>query len=622
MPLKKTKLHTNNQPWITPEFITLIKRRQEAFAQKKMTEFRQYRNLVNRERKRLRDNYFSMKVIHLKGTKPAVWWRELKRISGMQPNSNNENIFTQLKFDEDDYQGNPEEIANRINEAFLQPMREYEPLSSNPFNNGEFGPDLETFELTELDTYNLLRRINPRKASGPDGIPNWLCKTYAEILAKPVCNIINSSFDEHRLPSMWKHADIIPVPKVKPATDVNKHLRPISLTPSISKVAEEFVITKYIAPAIMNTLDPDQYGAIPKSSSVLALISMIHEWSQATDKSGATVRVTLFDYRKAFDLVDHSILIKKLQNMTSLPRKVCSWITDFLSNRYQRVKLADALSSWRHVPSGVPQGTKLGPWLFLLMVNDLRVNSISTWKFVDDTTISEIIPKNSLTHTQSAATSVEKWSADNKLHLNAEKCKELRIDFKRVHQEFDPIKVDNVPLKIVDHAKILGLIISNSLQWNLHVDHVIKKANKRLYCPVQLKRANVPEADIVNFYCTCIRPTLEYASQVFHHSLPKYLSDDLERVQKRSLAIIYRGQPYSESLQQSGLNALSVRRQTLCEKLFLKISTDSDHKLHALLPPKHQAKYNLRHKRLYDLPMANTNRFRNTFVPSMIYYNN
>ena len=103
----------------------------------------------------------------------------------------------------------------------------------------------------------------------------------------------------------------------------------------------------------------------------------------------------------------------------------------------------------------------------------------------------------------------------------------------------------------------------------------------------------------------------------------KYLSDDLERVKKRALATIYRGQPYSESLQQSGLNSLSVRRQTLCEKLFLKISTDSDHKLvHPLLPPKHQAKYNLKHKRLYDLPMTNTNRLRNTFVPSMIYYNN
>jgi hypothetical protein len=138
----------------------------------------------------------------------------------------------------------------------------------------------------------------------------------------------------------------------------------------------------------------------------------------------ATVRITLSDYRKAFYLVVHSILIKKLQNLTSLPRKVCSWITDFLSNRYQRVKLADDPFSWRpHGPLStvVPQGYTLSPWLFLLTVNDLRVNSIRTWKFVDDTTISEIIPNNFLTHTQFAATSVEECSADNKLHLNAEK---------------------------------------------------------------------------------------------------------------------------------------------------------------------------------------------------------
>ena len=130
-------------------------------------------------------------------------------------------------------------------------------------------------------TCNLLRRINTPKANGPDGRPNCLCKTYAEILAKPVCNIINSSFDEQILPSMWKHGYIFPFLKVKPATDVNKHLRPIYLTPSISKVAEEFVITKYIAPAILNSSDQDQYWATPMSSSVLAIISMIHEWSKA-----------------------------------------------------------------------------------------------------------------------------------------------------------------------------------------------------------------------------------------------------------------------------------------------------------------------------------------------------
>ena len=132
-------------------------------------------------------------------------------------------------------------------------------------------------------------------------------------------------------------------------------------------------------------------------------------------------------------------------------------------------------------------------------------------------------------------------------------------------------------LEVVDHAKILGLVISDSLQWNHHDNYIIKKANKCLYGLIQLKRAKISEKDIVNFYCTCIRPTLEYASQVFHYSLPKYLSDDIKRVQKRSLAIIFRGQPYSESLQQSRLTSLFERREELCESLFSKITSDSNH---------------------------------------------
>ena len=356
-------------------------------------------------------------------------------------------------------------------------MQNYQPQSHNPFNNDQFGPDLETFEPTEYYTSNLLRKLNPRKACGPDGIPNWFFKTFAEILAQPVCEILNTSFDEQKLPPSWKHADIIP----KPVTDVNKHLRPISLTPAISKIAEEFVIEKYVAPAIFKIMDPNQYGAIPKSSSVDALISMVHQWSQATDKSGDAVRrvhLCLFDYKKAFDLIDHNILVRKLQRL-SLPRKVKSWIADFMSNRHQRLKLADAHSSWKHIPSGAPQGTKLGPWLFLFMVNDLSASDSSMCKFVDSTTISDVVSKNHRSLIQSAATIVENWSVDNKLQLNPEKCKELRIDFKRDNQDFDAINNDNVSLEVVDHAKVLGLIISDSLQLKHLVNHTTKKAEGR-----------------------------------------------------------------------------------------------------------------------------------------------
>ena len=115
--------------------------------------------------------------------------------------------------------------------------------------------------------------------------------------------------------------------------DIQKELRPISLTPCVSKVAEEFVVDGFVKPAVMNILDDNQYGAIPNSSTTIALISKPHSWSLGTDGNGATVRTLLLDYRKAFDLIDHSILVRRLRNQCKLPASIFNWIIDFLSDR-------------------------------------------------------------------------------------------------------------------------------------------------------------------------------------------------------------------------------------------------------------------------------------------------
>ena len=150
---------------------------------------------------------------------------------------------------------------------------------------------------------------------------------------------------------------------------------------------------------------------------------MIHEWLQATDGNSASVRVFLFDYRKAFDFIDHGTLAAKLKEV-EIPNSIVNWILDFLSYRSQRVKLSrECLSEWGAVPAGVPQGTKLGPWLFLLMINDLLTPSalFGMWKYVDDTTLSEKVPKGQQSRAQEAVDHVSNWSAENLFQLNLEK---------------------------------------------------------------------------------------------------------------------------------------------------------------------------------------------------------
>ena len=156
-----------------------------------------------------------------------------------------------------------------------------------------------------------------------------------------------------------------------------------------------------------------------------------------------------------------------------------------------------------------------------------------------DTTLAEDVPKSGNSSIQCSVTEVEQWSRRNKLHLNADKCKELIIDFKKSKHRFNSISVDSKELESGDYAKILGVTIASTLQWNYHIHEVIRKANKRMYFLILLKRARVPINDIVSFYTTCIRPVLEYCAPVFHHALPAYLSDELERVQKRALSIIF-----------------------------------------------------------------------------------
>ena len=312
LPLRSKTIHSRDPPWVNPAVKNIIRRRQRALAENNQPMFRFLRNRVNRERKFCRQRYYDSKVSQLKECKPSAWWKDVKKLSGISSavRESDELMRSLQHISEESLSAS--DLANLINDTFLSSMQDFTPLSAETFHLPQDYSTAQPFAVTAYVVYLQLASINPRKASGPDGIPAWLLKENEDLLSDTVTDITNCSFVESRLLPSWKSADTVPIPKQKPIRDVNKHLRPISLTPVLSKVAEEFVVAENLRPSILKKIGHNHFGAIPESSTTHALISMVHSWTKHTDGTGSTVRLVLFDYRKAIDLIDHALLARKL----------------------------------------------------------------------------------------------------------------------------------------------------------------------------------------------------------------------------------------------------------------------------------------------------------------------
>ena len=237
MPIKEKRICTSDAPWMTEKLKSNIRKRQKSLKKGNQDAFKYYRNQVNRERKRCRQVYYRNKVENLKHTKPNDWWSAVKKICGMSPLYKPE-LRLNLQIEMFDNM-NGHEIANTINKMFLEPLNDFQPLNSINFTNTHenIHTPYNSLHVSEEDVYEVLKSTNPFKASGPDNIPAWIYKQFAEILSLPVSIILNSSYEEQKLPSVWKTSNVVPIPKTTPVETVNKHLRPIALTPIISKVA-------------------------------------------------------------------------------------------------------------------------------------------------------------------------------------------------------------------------------------------------------------------------------------------------------------------------------------------------------------------------------------------------
>ena len=187
------------------------------------------------------------------------------------------------------------------------------------------------------------------------------------------------------------------------------------------------------------------------------------------------------------------------------------------------------------------------------------------------------------------------------------KSAQLLFQFHRNRIPFDKINLSTGYPNLVRQAKILGVTVRDDLRWSTHIFNIIKKANKRVFVIVQLKRAKIP-----------LRPVLEYACEVFHFALPKYLSDNIERVHRRITSIIFPGLPYSERLEKANLTLLSDRRRHACLKLFNQIIKDPAHKLSSLFPARSSITHDIHNIRDFQAHVIKTDRFLKTFIPSCI----
>ena len=280
LPLRSKAIPSRDPPWINSGLKDLIRQRQRALAENNQPMFRFLRNRVNRERKICRWRYYDSKVSQLKECKPSAWWSGVKKLSGMSSAvRDSEELMRSLQHISEESLS-ALDLANLINDTFLSPMQDFTPLSAESFQLSQDHSTEQPFVVSTHAVYLQLVSINPRKASGPDGIPAWLLKENADLLSDTI------SFAERRSPPSWKSADTVPIPKQKPIKDVNKHLRPILLTSILSKVAEEFVVADYLRPSILKKIGDNQFGAFPKSSTTHALISMVHSWAKHTDGTG------------------------------------------------------------------------------------------------------------------------------------------------------------------------------------------------------------------------------------------------------------------------------------------------------------------------------------------------
>ena len=530
-PLKKCnkkQINKKNKPWINDRILKMIRLKERYFHAFKSNPLEhgykllhnRFRNRITREirqaKKDYYKNYFHNNLNDMKKT-----WTGINELVNIR--SKNRVTISQINYKGKTLNDNTD-MANAFNDFFTNvgPNLDAEiPICQKP--NGStlyLSPRIpRSIFISPTDSYeikDIISNLDDTKSSGPSPIPTKLLKLAADELSTQLADICNMSFLEGSFPDKNKIAEVIPIHKKGSTEDTNNY-RPISLLSIFSKIMEKLMATRlrdYLD--LLSIIYPKQFGFRPGFSTSHSLVDITETIRGTLEKKKYGCGIFI-DLKKAFDTVNHKILLQKLEHY-GIRGNTLLWFKSYLTNRKQYVNLNGTKSDTKEITCGVPQGSVLGPLLFLLYINDLPNISekLTFFLFADDTNI--YFESDNLDNLQKIINKELKklyeWLCINRLSLNISKTNFVIFHAKNKPLHPITILINNKAIEEADHVKYLGVIIDSQLTFRRHMEEVSKKISRSIGVLYKL-RPFVSQKILVNVYYAIIYPFLLYGVELW-----------------------------------------------------------------------------------------------------------
>lgn len=579
-PLKTHRIKKDIQPdWLTSDILDNMKERDKLKCQGRFEEYKLLRNQISSMIDESKKATYKNKIEQGKDDPKSIW-KLFKEFGASNKNTGNTHNILGLNVN-GEFVANHDELAKNFNKYFINVAAKLkEPLEHSDFSklqdyiNSKI-PENVHFELPEIDetfVFNFLSSLDTSKATGLDGVGPRLLKLSAGVITKSITSIANECIRLGKFPTSWKQAKVTPLYKGGAKDEINNY-RPISILPTLSKLIEKF-IHKHLM-EFLNTFElihQSQSGFRPGHSTETALLLMTEQWLKALNE-GQIVGTVMVDFRKAFDLVDHNLLLKKLAcykcNSTFM-----KLMESYLKNRTQVTSVNGKVSESGFVTCGVPQGSILGPLLFLIFINDLPLalsGSISSIDlYADDTTIYDTqtdlhILKSNL---QDALLSLQHWCKQNGMKLNTDKTKVMIITTRQKRMHIDEnilsLTYNDIDLNVTTCDKILGVHIDSNLTWNDHFNFICKKISSYMWLLSRIRHYIKYEHKVM-FYNAYIQPHFNYCNVIWGNS-SNYNLSKLVKLQKRACKLILENEYIDFETAKTRLNILSLEQSVFVNK--------------------------------------------------------